>query len=378
MAFEFRTVPTIHVEMHGASKIASLLTDRFFERRRVFLVTDQVLLDLGVIDDAIADLESNGFDVCVYSDVVPDPSDDVIRSAALRAKQFAANVVIGIGGGSSMDTAKLVAVLANSDQALETMYGVNAVTGARLPLALVPTTAGTGSEVTPISVVTVGETTKMGVSSPVLYPDIAILDASLTLGLPASTTAATGIDAMVHAIEAYTSRLKKNPISDQLACMALKALHANIERVCTDGNDTEAREAMLLASMQAGQAFANAPVAAVHALAYPLGATFHVAHGLSNSLVLPSVLAYNCDVASDAYAELAGVIGLPTSAAAFVDELVRVAESTGIERQLGQVGVAEDDLPQLAADAIKIERLLVNNPKEMTYDAALACYQAVL
>ncbi|MEM1262858.1 MAG: iron-containing alcohol dehydrogenase [Pseudomonadota bacterium] len=378
MAFEFRSVPAIHVETGAANKIVGLLPTHFAGQKRAFLVTDQVLLDLGVVDGALADLEENGFDVRVYSDVVPDPSDNVILAAAAKAKQFGADLVIGLGGGSSMDTAKLVAILANSDQPLESMYGVEQVTGVRLPLVLVPTTAGTGSEVTPISVVTVGETSKMGVSSSILYPDIAILDASLTLGLPAATTAATGIDAMVHAIEAYTSRLKKNPISDQLACTALQALHANIERVCTDGSDAEAREAMLLASMQAGQAFANAPVAAVHALAYPLGATFHVAHGLSNSLVLPSVLAFNADMASAAYAELAGVIGLPANGHALIDELTRIADSTGIETRLSQVGVTEHDLPQLAEDAMKIERLLVNNPKAMTYDAALACYQAVL
>ena len=378
MAFEFQTAPSIHVEIGGASKLASILKARFGSVQRVFFVTDKVLVDLGVVAGALADLEEAGVDVLLYSEVVPDPPEDVVLAAAAAAERFGADVVVGIGGGSSLDTAKLVSVLANTDQPLSTMYGVNQVQGTRLPLMLAPTTAGTGSEVTQISIVTVGETAKMGVSSPVLFPDLALLDAELTYGLPAPITAATGIDAMVHAIEAYTSRLRKNPISDQLARAALKTLHANIEKVCVDGADLEAREAMLLASMQAGQAFANAPVAAVHALAYPLGATFHVAHGLSNSLVLPSVLTFNAEAAGSAYAELAELIGLPASSGALVEELQRIAEATKIETRLRQVGVGEDDLEQLATDAMKIDRLLMNNPREMTFDAALACYRSVL
>lgn len=378
MAFEFQTAPAIHVEIGGASKLASILKARFGSVQRVFFVTDKVLVDLGVVAGALADLEEAGVDVLLYSEVVPDPPEDVVLAAAAAAERFGADVVVGIGGGSSLDTAKLVSVLANTDQPLSTMYGVNQVQGTRLPLMLAPTTAGTGSEVTQISIVTVGETAKMGVSSPVLFPDLALLDAELTYGLPAPITAATGIDAMVHAIEAYTSRLRKNPISDQLARAALKTLHANIEKVCVDGADLEAREAMLLASMQAGQAFANAPVAAVHALAYPLGATFHVAHGLSNSLVLPSVLTFNAEAAGSAYAELAELIGLPASSGALVEELQRIAEATKIETRLRQVGVGEDDLEQLATDAMKIDRLLMNNPREMTFDAALACYRSVL
>ena len=188
------------------------------------------------------------------------------------------------------------------------MYGIGKVQGARLPLVQVPTTAGTGSEVTNISIVTTGATSKMGVVAPQLYADLAILDASLTLGLPPAVTAATGIDAMVHAIEAYTTAHLKNPLSDMLARQALSLLSSNLVRVCRNGQDLAARQAMLLGAMLAGQAFSNAPVAAVHALAYPIGGMFHVPHGLSNALVLPHVLRFNLGHATPLYAELAAIV----------------------------------------------------------------------
>ena len=236
--------------------------------------------------------------------------------------------VVSVGGGSALDTAKLVAYLARSDERLDDIYGVGMAKGQRLPLVLAPTTAGTGSEVTPIAIVTTPTTEKKGVVSPRLLPDWAILDPELTLGLPAPVTAATGIDAMVHAIEAYTSRHKKNPISDQLARQALALLSANIREVCRNGANLEARSQMLLGSMLAGMAFANSPVAAVHALAYPIGAIFHVPHGLSNALVLMGVLRFNLPTAEGLYAELAPIVDpgardLPAAQAAraFVDAL---------------------------------------------------------
>lgn len=378
MGFEFQTVPSIIVETSGSKRIDDILRKKFGAIDRLFLVTDQILLNLGVVDEAIASLRNAGISVETYSKVVPDPPEAVILEASARAQAFDADLVLGLGGGSSMDTAKLVAALAGSDQPISEMYGVNQITGKRLPLALVPTTAGTGSEVTQLSIVTLDETSKVGVSSPVLFPDLALLDASLTIGLPSATTAATGIDAMVHAVEAYTSRIHKNPVSDQLALSALKALHQNIERACEDGDDLKAREAMLFGAMQAGQAFANAPVAAVHALAYPLGATFHVPHGLSNSLVLPAVLEFNAAAASDLYSELALHLGLTPTSGALIDEFVRIAKATCIETELRGVGVERQHLEKLAEDAMKIERLLINNPREMTFEAALACYQSVL
>ncbi|WP_300544185.1 iron-containing alcohol dehydrogenase [Maricaulis sp.] len=377
--YDFRTVPHIHAGPGSANRLADIAAPLIGSRRRIFIVTDTGVRGLGLLDGAIAGLEAAGLAVAVNDSVVADPPEDMVLAAVEEARQFGAELVIGFGGGSSMDTAKLVALLLGTDQPLADMYGVDRVRGARLPLILIPTTAGTGSEVTPISVVTVGETSKMGVNDPVLYGDIAVLDAELTYGLPRAVTAATGIDAMVHAIEAYTSKIHKNPISDALALAGLKKLHGAIERACTDGRDALAREDMLLGALLAGQAFANAPVGAVHALAYPLGGIFHVPHGLSNSLMLPPVLRYNAEAAEPHYAELSAHIGLANpGAAALIDEMERIADAVKIETRLSQVGVSHNDLPKLAEDAMKVTRLLVNNPREMTLDAAKACYEAVL
>jgi alcohol dehydrogenase class IV len=280
-----------------------------------------------------------------------------------------------------LDTAKLVAYLAKTPDRLDDIYGVGLAKGDRLPLLLVPTTAGTGSEVTPIAIVTTPSTEKKGVVSPRLIPDWAILDPELTLGLPAHVTAATGIDAMVHAIEAYTSRHKKNPMSDQLARQALALLSANVRTVCVDGSNLEARSQMLLGSMLAGMAFANSPVAAVHALAYPIGAIFHVPHGLSNALVLTQVLRFNLPEAEALYAELAPIVdpkteGLSVSQKArlFVDAIGAICRDCKVPASLADVGIASGDLKKLAEDAMKQTRLLVNNPRELTFDDALAIY----
>jgi len=264
------------------------------------------------------------------------------------------------------------------------MYGIGNVKSARLPLIQIPTTAGTGSEVTPISIVTTGATTKMGVVSPQLYADIAILDAELTVGLPAKVTAATGIDAMVHAIEAYTTRLKKNPLSDTLARQALGLLANNLVTACEDGKNLQARQAMLLGSMLAGQSFANAPCAAVHALAYPIGGIFHVPHGLSNSLVLPHVLRFNLPEAVVLYAELAEIVApdaqgsVEARATALIAAMEQMASQVGIETQLSQVGIAASDLDRLADDAMLQTRLLTNNPREVSRADARAIYAAAL
>jgi alcohol dehydrogenase len=317
--------------------------------------------------------------------VVADPPEAILLAAVAQARALNAQLIVGFGGGSSMDVAKLVALLAHPDckQTLAQIYGVGNARGQRLPLILVPTTAGTGSEVTPISIITTGETSKMGVVSPLLLPDLALLDAELTLGLPPSVTAATGIDAMVHAIEAYTSVLKKNPLSDLLAREALRLLAANLDEVVHNGGNREARQAMLLGSCLAGQAFANAPVAAVHALAYPLGGHFHIPHGLSNALVLPHVLAFNASVAAPLYAELAPlVLGDQLRAGSvlqqteqFIGALADFSLRSGLPTRLRDAGVPQGMLPTLARDAMQQQRLLVNNPREVNEAHALAIYQ---
>jgi alcohol dehydrogenase len=383
-AFNFSTVGHIISDPGAARRLGQLVAERFPAVRRAVLVTDAGFLRTGLADMPRQDLVQHGISVEVFSDVVADPPEAVVNNAVQFARRHDAELVIGLGGGSSMDVAKLVAVLANSQQALADIYGIGKVTGARLPLVQVPTTAGTGSEVTNIAIVTTGETTKMGVVAPQLYADLAVLDATLTLGLPPVVTAATGIDAMVHAIEAYTSKHKKNPMSDMLARQALSLLSRNLIPACENGANLEARQAMLLGACLAGQAFSNAPVAAVHALAYPVGGIFHVAHGLSNSLVLPHVLRFNLPFAAAHYAELAGFVVPDASgseearAHALIVATQQIATVTGIETTLQQVGIAESDLDRLADDAMLQTRLLGNNPRDVTREDARAIYAAAL
>jgi alcohol dehydrogenase len=312
-----------------------------------------------------------------------DPPEETVLQAVQLGRAEEVDGVLAVGGGSSMDVAKLAAVLLAGNQSLQQLYGVDQLRGERLPLILVPTTAGTGSEVTPVAVITTGETTKAGVSSATLLPDVAVLDADLTLGLPPAVTAMTGVDAMVHAIEAYTSRHKKNPLSDNLARQALQLLATSIRAAVHDGGNREARSNMLLGAMLAGQAFANAPVAAVHALAYPLGGHYHIPHGLSNSLVLPSVLAFNTSHASDLYAELADiVVGQPVAGsseaktAALIDALRQLIDDVSLPATLQEARVAESDLEMLARDAMLQQRLLINNPRDVSYEDALSIYRA--
>lgn len=379
--FYFQTVPALLSEFGACQRLGSILRERF-DKQRLSLVTDAFLFQSGLLQPTLDSLAAAGWKVCVISDVVADPPEAVVLAATEKSRQFEAELIVGLGGGSSMDVAKLIAVLSSGEQALSTMYGIDNIRAARLPLVQIPTTAGTGSEVTPISIVTTGASTKAGVVSPQLYADLTILDTELTMGLPPKITAATGIDAMVHAIEAYTSRVKKNPYSDMLAREALRLLAGNLLRACRDGSDRQAREAMLLGATLAGQAFANAPVAAVHALAYPIGGLFHVAHGLSNALVLPHVLRFNLPVANTLYAELADIVvpasgrSVEAGAQALLEWATMLTTHTGIASRLREVGIAQTDLPQLASEAMLQTRLLGNNPRPLTQEDTLAIYQA--
>lgn len=384
--FKFQTTSSILSEVGSTAKIGEIMAG--MGCKNVAFVTDAMILKLGLADTALEGLKKAGIAVHVFQDVVADPPEDMILKAVAEAKAAGVDGVVSVGGGSSMDTAKLIAVLCGqTDQSIDQMYGVGMVKGTRLPLVLSPTTAGTGSEVTPISIVTTGTNEKKGVVSPQLLPDWAVLDADLTVGLPAHITAATGIDAMVHAIEAFTTKHAKNILSDTLARQALVLLGGSIHTACTDGQNREARSNMLLGSMLAGMSFANAPVAAVHALAYPLGGHFHVPHGLSNALVLPYVLDFNMadELAFGQYAELGPIIfpelaGKPAADInkGLVEGFKALGPKLGMQSTLAEVGVSHNHLPKLAEDAMKQTRLLVNNPREMTYEAALDIYSQAL
>ena len=382
MQFDFHSTRSILVERGGAANLAKIIQAR--GGKSVLIVTDPGVLSAGLLSQSQQCFKDLGIALDVFSQVQADPPISVIENAVNAAQQCRADYIVGFGGGSSMDVAKLVALLATGKEKLSEVYGVGVAKGPRLPLILVPTTAGTGSEVTTISIVTVSDSEKKGVVSPQLLPDLALLDAQLTLGLPSHVTAATGIDAMVHAIEAFTTKRLKNPISDCLAKEALRLLASNLHRAVRSGNDIEARENMLLGACLAGMAFTNAPVAGVHALAYPIGARFHVPHGLSNALMLGPVMRFNLEQAHFMYAELGQIIqpGLLGStldqATQLADYLGSLATELGLPGRLTDVGITENDINQLAADAMLQTRLLMNSPREITLQDAAALYAEAL
>ncbi|MHA7826208.1 MAG: iron-containing alcohol dehydrogenase [Roseovarius sp.] len=382
--FTFNTSPSIRFGSGMIARLGNMVRAEI--GTSVLLVTDPGMVKTGIVQQVCDVLNAAGVEALLYADVQADPPESIIDAAVACAQTEAVEGVIGLGGGSSLDVAKLAALLAKGQQSLSEIYGVGNAVGPKLPLVLIPTTAGTGSEVTPISIVTTGKSEKMGVVSPVILPDIALLDPKLTIGLPAHVTAATGIDAMVHAIEAYASaNPNNNPVSRMLAKEALRLMGGALERAVTTPDDIAARTDMLLGSMLAGQAFANAPVAAVHALAYPIGGHFKVPHGLSNALVLPHVLRFNAVTAPEPYAEIAACAfpalrGMKSQAAAsaFIDAMETLSKACGLQQNLRDVGIAKGDLELLASDAMNQTRLLVNNPRSLTQKDARAIYEAAL
>jgi len=379
--FIFETTPKIICEQGAAKRLGEIA--RGLGMSQVFLVTDIGLMKAGLIDGALTSLSEAGVKVTLFSDVLADPPEVSVQAAVKAAALVHADGVIGFGGGSSLDTAKLVALLAKTSQELPAIYGIGLARGPRLPLIQVPTTAGTGSEVTPIAILTTPSHEKKGVVSPLLYPDVAVLDSLLTLGLPPAITAMTGVDAMVHAIEAFTSRSKKNALSDALAIKALQLLYANLPAAVSDGKDAQVRECMLLGSLLAGMAFANAPVGAVHALAYPLGGHYQLPHGLTNSLVLLPVLKFNLPAAESLYAELGRAI-LPElnsvsdalAASNFIEAIAAHVITMPYAQRLREVGVKKHELEMLARDAMNVQRLLINNPRDVQFADALSLYQS--
>ena len=373
----FQTVSDIRIEPGGAAKLDHYV-DGLCQNKRIAVITDKGVRGLGLMDAGLDALRSAGYDVMIFDDVVADPPEEIVLKGSEAVKTFGAGLVIGFGGGSPMDTAKVIAHLAGCDQPIKSLYGVGNAKGPTLPLLLIPTTSGTGSEVTNVAIITTGKTAKKGVVANSLYADRVLLDAELTLGLPASITASTGIDAMVHAIEAYTSIRLKNPLSDALALTALRKMRNAIVSAVNDGTNIDARNDMLIGAMLAGQAFSNAPCAAVHALAYPLGGFFHVPHGLSNALVLTEVMKYNLPKADHWYGEIAQDLGVGQTGSNLIDEMLRLKEETRVPQTLSEVNIPGDAIVMMADDAMTKDRLLMNNAREMTHDAVVKIYETIL
>lgn len=378
-SFVFHPGPTL---LAGPDQLQSLISR--LPEGPTLVVTDADLVRLQLVDRCCAELERSSRTPVIYDSVEADPSRETLLAAVETGRNANVRSVIGLGGGSPMDVAKLTAYLLGSGDELDSIWGVDLATGRRLPLALIPTTAGTGSEATPISVITCGGGVKLAVNARPLIADVALLDPELTVGLPRHVTAATGVDAIVHSIEAYTSARLKNPISDALAREALRLLTANLITACNEPDNLDARTAMLLGAHLAGLAFSSAPVAGVHALAYPLGGLHHLPHGLSNALMLRPVLEHNAEAARELYAELAPIIdpgcegsGTQGRVRCLIDSLEQLCVESGLKLRLRDHGIPQDDMPRLAREAMKQERLLVNNPCEINEADAHRLYESV-
>ncbi len=349
---------------------------------KVLLVLDQGLERAGVARKVIAALETHDISYVTYDQVTSEPEPTLADNGADLAREQACDLVVGVGGGSSLDVAKAIAMLAKNDGKAEDYIGLETVPNPGLPTIMIPTTAGTGSEVTFTAVFTMREKKKKGgINSRFLYPDLALLDPLLTLSLPPNITATTGMDALTHAIEAFTS-LQSNPMSDLVAKEAIGLVGANLKRAFDRGNDLEARREMLLASLLGGLALASAGVTACHALAYPLGAFFDIPHGLANAVLLPYIMAYNAGSVEAKFAQIGSLLGADgpdsgtkTLAESGVNIVRGLSRDIGIPERLRELNVPESDIENMAEMAMTVARPIENNPREMTKEAAIGIYQ---
>lgn len=371
--------------LRGAGSLAQIAGEvTRLNRSQVLIITDPGVVAAGIVDKLTGVLDDSAIKYTKYDKIEPDPSLQTAMGAAAKVKEVSADLIIGIGGGSAIDVAKVAAILVTNEGDIGSFVGIDQVDHPGLATVIVPTTAGTGSEVTPIVILSDHEEKlKKGIVSPYLFPTVALLDAELTVGLPPGVTAATGMDALIHAVEAFTSK-NADSLTDVLACRAMELIFNNILDAYNDGSNIVARENMLEGSMLAGMAFANAGVTAVHAFAYPIGAQFHIPHGVANSIMLVPVMEFNMSGNLSRFAGLGKAFGLDLSgdeqqdAAVAVDALRELSEKLNIPKHLGEFGVKDEDVGELAEGVMKVTRLLANNPRELTLQDAEDIYRQVL
>jgi len=356
-----------------------------FKGSRVMIITDDGIVKAGLAHQAEKMLSGAGITCECFSGVTPDPAYEIADQAAQKAKDFGADVLVGLGGGSSLDIAKVASVLLTNEGPVVSFFGVDAIQSPGLMTILIPTTAGTGSEVTPIVILSdEEEKLKKGIVSPYLFPDAAIIDPELTINLPAHVTAATGMNAFIHAVEAYTSK-NANSMTDMFAEKAIQLISDNLRMAFCNGMNIESRANVMEGSLLAGMAFANAGVTAVHAFAYPIGAEFHIPHGTANSIMLAPVMEFNMLGNLQKFsriAELMGrdVMGLTWREAAVqaVDDMKVLAEDLQIPSSLSTFGVQDQHVDELAQGVMKVTRLLDNNPRKLELQDAQAIYRRVI
>ena len=384
--YHFQTVKHI---VHGAGSLA-LLPEKLalldVPVARIALITQPVMEQNGVIGRVVEALAARGVEARIVRGVEPEPTIENVETVFReQIVPFAPDAILSIGGGSVLDAAKLFAVRLTNDQPLREWLGIDLIKRPGIPLVLVPTTAGTGSEVTPNAIVTLpDEELKVGIVSRHLLPQLVILDAELTFELPKPITAATGIDAFVHSLESYIST-KANPVSDMFAMESMRLIGANIVEAYQNGRSVKAREAMMLGSMYGGLALTAAGTAAVHALAYPLGGMFGITHGVANAMLLPHVMSFNKDAIVGRLANVARALDISshdsddeTAADALLERLTEWTDVVQIPQDLRQFGVSETHLDVLAEAASKVKRLLGNNPKPLSHADIKAIYQRLL
>ncbi len=360
--------------------------------RRLLLVTDPILVRAGLVDGVLAPLRESGVTVELFSGGEPEPSLRAAYNAIAAGRDFRPDAVLGLGGGSNMDLAKITATVLTHGGTPSMYIGDGKIQGPIMPLLCLPTTAGTGSEVSAAAVLTDTENQmKVGILSNHLRPRVAVVDPLLTLSCPAKVTADSGIDALTHAIEAFTAvdnahfplppgertvYQGKHPFGDMLAERAITLVGRHLRKAVTDGQDQEAREGMALAATLAGMAFSNVGVAVVHALEYPVGGATHCSHGAGNGLLLPYVMRYNLPGREHEFARIAELLGeeiaglsLPAAAERAIAAVERLRADIGIPTRLSALGVKENQLREFAEKAFAVKRILRVNPREVTVEA---------
>ncbi|MFL5739398.1 MAG: iron-containing alcohol dehydrogenase [Flavisolibacter sp.] len=358
----------------------SVLVDEVFQlgAKKVLIITIKPLL--ARLNEVVNGLESKSVKVAIDTSIIQEPCFGDFKKLMREVSSFNPDAVIGIGGGSVLDIAKLVAAQLENEQALEEYVGIGLLRGRKKSLICLPATSGTGSEVSPNAIL-VDETDgqKKGIISPYLVPDVVIVDPLLTMSVPPSITAATGIDALTHCLEAYTNRFA-HPIIDLYAYEGMKLIASNIVEAVENGKDEEARTAVALGSLYGGICLGPVNTAAVHALSYPLGSMFHLPHGLSNALLLPYVMEFNLVASPNRYADVAIALGCEkqkddvTTARRGAEKVKEIIDQCGLPLRLRDAGVNEEAIPGMAKDAMKVQRLLKNNPREVTLEDAVKIY----
>ncbi|MEK3669861.1 iron-containing alcohol dehydrogenase [Paenibacillus sp. FSL R10-2771] len=375
----FQTARSIIAGCGSLERIVEHL-QRLGSLKSVLLVSQPFLQSSGTLDEVTNRLKSGGIDVHWNTDVQPEPTIAQLEALSGAIAEVPCDAIIGIGGGSVLDVVKLLSVMKTNSLSVRDMLGTDLIPNPGIPTVLIPTTSGTGSEVTPNAIVTLPEEElKIGVVSRYLLPALVILDPLLTLGLPRDITAATGMDAYTHALESFISN-KANRFSDMFALESIRSISASILQAYHHGDDRKAREDMLIGSMYGGMALTCAGTAAVHALAYPIGGKFHVPHGVANSMLLPHVMEFNFDAIVERLALVAGAMGLQTGegkqrdAEQVIGQIRLWTQEMSIPQDLTLFGAARGDIPGLSLAASQVTRLMANNPKVMTLDDIGAVY----